>query len=347
MTLVASRKSCAGLGGQGTKDATPRIVMTVSAPSRRRRLLAVLAVTAALVAAATLVVVRSDRAAGAAPVPDHADTATYSPRDAVQAAAGVARAPWVAGTAAARVLRACADPNNLPFSDSTGAGFENRLAELVAAELHARLEYDWWAQRRGFVRNTLAAGGCDVLLGIPASFDRALRTRPYYRSTYVFVTRRGGPRVTSFDDPVLKRVRIGVSVVGDDYAATPPVHALLTRHVPPEHLRGYTVYGDYREPAPPARVVDAVARGEVDVAVAWGPLAAWAAARAPVPLALAPVSPQIDLPFVPFVFDIAMGVRRGDNALRDSLDAILVRRKPTIDSLLAAYRVPRLDAPKS
>jgi mxaJ protein len=151
--------------------------------------------------------------------------------------------------------------------------------------------------------------------------------------------------VRSFDDPVLKRVRIGVSVVGDDYAATPPVHALLARHVAPAHLRGYTVYGDYRESSPPARVVDAVARGEVDVAIAWGPLAGWAAAHAPVPLTLAPVSPQIDLPFLPFVFDIAMGVRRGDTALRDSLDAILVRRKPTIDSLLAAYRVPRLDVP--
>ena len=195
------------------------------------------------------------------------------------------------------------------------------------------------------MRNTLAAGRCDVLLGIPASFDRALRTRPYYRSTYVFVTRRGGPHVTSFDDPVLKRVRIGVSVVGDDYAATPPVHALLARDVPATHLTGYTVYGDYRQTAPPARLIDAVARGDVDVAVAWGPLAGYFATRAPAPLVLRPVSPQIDLPFMPFVFDVAMGVRRGDTALRDSLDAILVRRKPTIDSLLAAYHVPRLDVP--
>jgi mxaJ protein len=164
----------------------------------------------------------------------------------------------------------------------------------------------------------------------------------------VFVTRRGGVRVRSFDDPALRRLRIGVSVVGDDYAATPPVHALLARDVPADHLRGYTVYGDYREPSPPARVVEAVARGDVDVAVAWGPLAGYFAPRQrvggkPVPLTLTPVSPQIDLPFLPFVFDIAMGVRHGDTALRDSLDAILVRRKPSIDSLLAAYGVPRLD----
>ncbi|AHG89491.1 quinoprotein dehydrogenase-associated ABC transporter substrate-binding protein [Gemmatirosa kalamazoonensis] len=310
---------------------------------RRRRLVAVLTVAAALVVAAVLVA-RGRGAAAAAPTASAADGgAALSPRDAAQAPSGLAPAVWVAGTPGARVLRACADPNNLPFSDSTGAGFENHIAELLATELHARLEYTWWAQRRGYVRNTLAAGACDVLLGIPASFDRALRTRPYYRSTYVFVTQRGGPHVRSFDDPVLKRLRIGVSVVGDDYAATPPVHALLARDVPPDHLRGYTVYGDYREPAPPARVVDAVARGDVDVAIAWGPLAGYFAARAPRPLAVTPVSPQIDLPFLPFVFDIAMGVRRGDTALRDSLDAILVRRKPTIDSLLASYHVPRLD----
>jgi mxaJ protein len=320
-------------------------IMSARAPTPRRSEIILPVVALALVLAAWLVV---DRAVTATTVQSsEAGGDVESPRAVVQASgtARPVRAPWTAGTPAARVLRVCADPNNLPFSDSTGAGFENRIAQLVAQELHARVEYTWWAQRRGFVRNTLSAGECDLLPGIPASFERALRTRPYYRSTYVFVTRRGDARVRSFDDPALKRLRIGVSIVGDDYAATPPVHALLARGVPASHLRGYTVYGDYREPSPPARVVDAVARGDVDVAVAWGPLAAWAARRSPRPLAIAPVSPQIDLPFMPFVFDIAMGVRRTDPALRDSIDAILVRRRASIDSVLAEYGVPRLDRP--
>jgi mxaJ protein len=297
------------------------------------------ALAAAVVAVAAC---RDERAVPDAAASDAPEPAV-TPRD---GAAPAAVAPWVAGTPAARVLRVCADPNNLPFSDSTGAGFELRLAEIVAGELGARVERVWWAQRRGHVRNTLAAGACDVLLGVPSSFERALATRPYYRSTYVFVTRRGAAPVRSFDDPALRRMRIGVSVVGDDYSATPPVHALLARRVPPGNLRGYTVYGDYRTPSPPSRVVEAVARGEVDVAVAWGPLAGYFAPRQSTPLRVEPVSPQIDLPFMPLVFDIAMGVRRTDTALRDSLDAIIVRRRASIDSLLAEYGVPRVDRPR-
>jgi mxaJ protein len=105
---------------------------------------------------------------------------------------------------------------------------------------------------------------------------------------------------------------------------------------------GYTVDGDYAEPNPPARVVAAVAKGDVDVAIVWGPLAGWAARHAPVPLVLTPVTPEIDPPFLPFVFDIAMGVRRGENAFRDELDAILVREKPAIDAILDRFGVPRV-----
>jgi mxaJ protein len=240
----------------------------------------------------------------------------------------------------ARVLRVCSDPNNLPFSNQRLEGFENRLAELVARDMDAEVAYTWQAQRRGFLRNTLNAGECDVVMGIPASYELALATRPYYRSSYVFVTRRG-LTVRSFDDPVLRRVRIGVQLVGDDYANAPPAHALAARGVV-GNVHGYSVYGDYRRESPPAAVVEAVARGEVDVAVVWGPLAGWAARRQAVPLEIVPVSPQIDLPFLPFVFDIAMGVRRADTALKEELDAILERRKPEIDALLDEYGVPRV-----
>ena len=208
--------------------------------------------------------------------------------------------------------------------------------------MHVQLRYTWWAQRRGFVRNTLNAGECDAIVGVPTSFELALATRPYYRSTYVFVSRRDRHvGVRSFDDSALRRLRVGVQLVGDDYANTPPAHALAKRGVV-DNVRGYSLYADYAKPSPPARIVDAVVNDEVDVAVVWGPLAGYFAKRSPVPLEIVPVSPQIDLPFLPFVFDISMGVRRGDTTLRDTLNAILVRRRAAVDSILAEYGVVRL-----
>lgn len=244
-----------------------------------------------------------------------------------------------------RVLRVCSDPNNLPFSNQRQQGFENAIANLVAHDLDAKVQYTWWAQRRGFIRNTLKAGDCDVVMGVPSSFELAAVTRPYYRSTYVFVSRTDRHlNLGSLDDPKLKKLQIGVQVIGDDYANAPPAHALANRGIV-ANVRGYTVYGDYREPNPPARIIEAVERGEVDCAVVWGPLAGYFAKQSRIPLELAPVTPEVDLPFLPFVFDIAMGVRRQDTALRQQLDEVLERRQTDIDRILADYGVPRVDLP--
>lgn len=244
-----------------------------------------------------------------------------------------------------RTLRVCADPNNLPFSNDRGEGFENRLAELVAGEMGAELRYTWWAQRRGFIRNTLRAGECDLVMGIPTSFELALPTTPYYRSTYVFVYRADAPfEVRSFDDPQLRELRVGVQLIGDDGANTPPAHALTARGMV-DNVVGYSIYGDYAEPDPPARILDAVADGEIDVAIVWGPLAGYFAPRAKVPLQVVPVSPQVDLPFLPFVFDISMGVDRRDPLLKAEVEEILARRRSDVAEILAEYGVPRLDAP--
>lgn len=237
-------------------------------------------------------------------------------------------------------LRVCADPNNLPFSNQAGEGFENKLADMIAAELGTTVSYTWWAQRRGFVRNTLRAMACDVIMGVPSSFELTLQTRPYYRSTYMFVTQRARHlTVQSFDDEVLRTLRIGVHVIGDDYANAPPAHALSRRGII-GNVVGYSVYGDYSSSNPPARLVDAVGRGEIDLAIVWGPLAGYFSRLQPVPLDLTPVSPEIDLPFLPFVFDIAMGVRHGETELRDQLDAIILRRGTDIDALLESYGLP-------
>ena len=245
-------------------------------------------------------------------------------------------------TRPAGVLRVCADPNNLPFSNERGEGFENKIADLLAHDLNERVEYTWWAQRRGFFRNTLKAGLCDVVIGVPAGFEMALTTKPYYRSTYVFLSRKDRHlNVTSFDDPSLKTLRIGVQIIGDDQSNAPPAHALSRRNII-DNVKGFTLYGDYRQPDPPARIVDAVAKGDVDLAIVWGPLAGYFAKQSRVPLEVVPVSPQIDQPFLPFVFDISMGVRRGDQELRDQVEQILEKRRDDINRILADYRVPRV-----
>lgn len=249
-----------------------------------------------------------------------------------------------AGDDTARVLRVCADPNNLPFSNQREEGFENRLAALLASEMGARLRYTWWAQRRGFIRNTLRAGECDIVAGVPSSYELVLATRPYYRSTYVFVYPADADfEVASFDDPVLRTLRIGVHLLGDDYANTPPSHALARRGIV-DPVRGYSMYDDYSRPDPPARIFEALARREIDVAIVWGPFAGYFARRQPVEMEIVPVSPQVDLPFLPFVYDVAMGVRREDTVFRAEIDGILRRRRTGIDSILAEYGVPRLDA---
>jgi mxaJ protein len=253
----------------------------------------------------------------------------------------------VSTLAAPAPLRVCSDPNNLPFSNARGEGFENRIAELVARDLGTTVSYYWFAQRRGFVRNTLTASKCDVIIGVPSSFELALTTRPYYRSTYVFVTRRDRRiDIASLDDPKLRKLKIGVQIIGDDYASSPPAHALANRGIV-RNVSGYMVYGDYANESPTRRIIDAVATGEVDVSAVWGPTAGYFIRKSRVPLAVTPVEPQIDLPFLPFVFDIAMAVRRSDTALRDKLDAILLRREKEIDAILRRYGVPRVDGAES
>ena len=261
------------------------------------------------------------------------------------AAAALSLAALAAAAPAPRELRVCADPNNLPFTNRAGEGFENRIAELVARDLHARLSYTWWAQRRGFFRNTLNASLCDVVMGVPSDFEMARPTEPYYRSSYVFVTRRDRHlAIASLDDTVLRRLRIGVQLIGNDYMNTPPAHALSRRGMV-ANVIGYTVYGDYTEPNPPARIVDAVARGDVDVAIVWGPLGGYFASRERVPLVVTPVSPEMEPPGIPLAYSISMGVRKKDDALRRELDRVIETRRTEIGRILDAYGVPRRPLP--
>jgi mxaJ protein len=240
----------------------------------------------------------------------------------------------------ARELKVCADPNNLPFSNRQQQGFENKLATLIAGELHAQLTYVWWAQRRGNVRETLKAGRCDLIPGVASNLEMLATTRPYYRSTYVFVTRASDRlELSGFDDPRLRTLTVGVQMIGDDFSNTPPAHALARRGVV-DNVRGYMLYGDYAQSSPARTIVDDVAGGQLDVAVVWGPLAGYFSRQRRPELHLQPVSPLIDGPMLPMVFDISMGVREHDRALRRELNEVLTRRAPQIRALLDEYSVP-------
>ncbi|HET9694537.1 MAG TPA: quinoprotein dehydrogenase-associated putative ABC transporter substrate-binding protein [Steroidobacteraceae bacterium] len=209
------------------------------------------------------------------------------------------------------VLRVCADPNNLPFSNRDGAGLENALAQLLARDLGWDVSYAWWPQRRGFIRNTLKTGKCDVVLGLPAGFELAELTEPYYTSSYVFVTRAADRLdLRSLDDPRLLDMKIGLHTVGDDYAGVPPARELGRRGIT-SNVVGYSIYGDYSRPDPPRALIDAVARGDVDVAIAWGPLAGYFAGRAPVPLVVTTIEAVPDRAGEdPLSFSIAASRRR-------------------------------------
>jgi mxaJ protein len=249
----------------------------------------------------------------------------------------------LASSAGARELRVCADPNNLPFSNESRQGFENRVVELIAKEMGANVRYEWWAQRRGNVRETLKANRCDVIPGIASNLEMLATTRPYYRSAYVFVTRADRKlELQGFDDERLQTLRIGVQMIGDDFSNTPPAHSLARRGIV-RNVRGFMVYGDYATDSPPRTIIDAVANDEIDVAVVWGPLAGYFARKAQPQLALQAVTPLIDGPMLPMTFDISMGVRKEDRALRRELDDVLERKREEINGILVDYGVPMIE----
>jgi mxaJ protein len=243
----------------------------------------------------------------------------------------------------AKELRVCADPNNLPFSNRAGEGFENKLADMIGQKLGWTVAYTWWAQRRGFVRHTLKAGDCDLVIGVPAHYHLVETTIPYYRSTYVFVTQRSRHLdLVSLTDARLHSLKIGVHLIGDDGNNPPPADVLGQQGIV-ENVRGYPIYGDYRDPNPPARLIEAVADGTVDVAAVWGPLGGYFAKRSKVPLAVSPIADGDKFAPQQFQFDIAMGVRKGDHQLRDQLNAFIAQNRDEIATLLKSYDVPLVE----
>ena len=233
-------------------------------------------------------------------------------------------------------LRVCADPSNLPFSNERGEGFENRVAALVARALDRQVEYVFFPQVQGFVRNTLRAGRCDLVMGTVAGDDLMQNTNPYYHTTYVLVFRRGAePPPERVDDPRMKSLRLGV------IARTPPVD-LLVRNGLMDNVRFFRLAVDTRIEAPGADMVRAVAEGELDAAFVWGPIAGYQAKvkNLPIEIRALPTEPgaaRMD-------YRITMGVRGQEPEWRRRINAVIRERQGEIDAILREYGVPTLDA---
>lgn len=255
-------------------------------------------------------------------------------------AAATAPAMVAAAADAGRELAVCADPSNLPYSNERLEGFENRIAGLIASDLDATLRYTWNMQRRSFLRRTLHSGACDLVVGLPVGLQGVAQTRPYYASSYVFVTRRErGLRLSGFDDPLLRDLTIGLQAVGADGANPPPASALARRGIV-NRIVGFPMWGEASEESPQGRIIDAVASGEIDLAIVWGPFAGYFARRHGDTLAVRQVEGDPQQPALPFRYEMSLAVRRGDDAFLNELQRVLDRRQPEIQAILKEYGIP-------
>ena len=234
-------------------------------------------------------------------------------------------------------LRVCADPDNWPLSRRDGSGFEDQIARVLAEDLKLPLEVHWVPLQGGVVKATLAAGVCDVLVGVPAGFPRTATTRPYYRSTFVWVQPATQPALESFADPRLSSMRVAVPRIRRDDTATPPALA-LRESVPGATLEGFPA----EEGKLPHRLIHAVADGSVAAALIWGPQAGWYVKQQSLQLRAHPVKPPSRFAQLPIQVAIAVGVRPQDRELLGALEAALQRSRARIDAILQAFGVPRL-----
>jgi quinoprotein dehydrogenase-associated probable ABC transporter substrate-binding protein len=232
-------------------------------------------------------------------------------------------------------LRVCSDPANLPFSNEAQAGFENKIADLVAEELKVPVEYTWFPQATGFVRQTLFARRCDIIMGFAQGDDLVLNTNAYYRSSYVLVTRPDSPLAgaTGLDDPRLQGKQIGVM------AGTPPATTMLRVGLMPT-AKPYPLMVDRRYDAPAEQMIADIRSGVIDAGVLWGPIGGSLAKSASPALAVIPLK---DGPGARMSFRITFGIRNQEGDWKHRLNEVIAKRQGDIDDILLTYGVPLLD----
>jgi quinoprotein dehydrogenase-associated probable ABC transporter substrate-binding protein len=247
-------------------------------------------------------------------------------------AAQVDRADLVNRTA----LRVCADPANMPFSNEAGEGFENKIADIVAGEFKIPVEYTWFPQATGFIRQTLFSKRCDVVIGYAQGDELVLNTNHFYRSAYALVYRPGGALdgVDSLADPRLRGRRIGVT------AGTPP-GSVMARLGLIEHAKPYPLMVDRRYDSPGERMIGDIRSGEIDAGVLWGPIAGYFAARGGDKLQVVPLLKEVGTPRM--AYRITFGVRNLEDEWKHQLNAVIAGRQGDIDAVLLQFGVPLID----
>ena len=235
-----------------------------------------------------------------------------------------------------RVLRVCADPRDLPFSNEAGEGFENKIAALLAQKLGKTLAYEYYPGATGFVRNTLNAHRCDVIMGMPQGDDIVQGTNPYYRTTYALVSKQGSglEKVDSLEDPLLQSKRIGI-VAGTPPATNLAVNGLLG------NAKSYPLVVDTRVDSPTSTMMEDLEEGRIDVAILWGPIAGYFAKQAKTPMKVTPLVKETSGPRM--IYRIGMGVRHSDQEWKRLLNKLISENQAEISHILAAYGVPLLD----
>ena len=233
-------------------------------------------------------------------------------------------------------LRVCADPANMPFSNDKNEGFENKIAEIVAAELKVQVEYTWFPQATGFIRQTLFAKRCDVVIGYAQGDELVLNTNHYYRSTYALLYRAGTglDGVVSLADPRLKDRRIGV------IAGTPP-GSIMAQLGLIQRAKPYPLMVDRRHDSPGERMINDIRSGDIDAGVLWGPIAGYFAAKGGDKLLVVPLLKETGTPRM--AYRITFGVRNLEDDWKHQLNAVIAKRQSDIDALLLQFGVPLLD----
>jgi quinoprotein dehydrogenase-associated probable ABC transporter substrate-binding protein len=235
-----------------------------------------------------------------------------------------------------KVLRVCADPNNLPFSNDKGEGFENRIVELLAEKLHKTLAYAWYPQATGFVRNTLGAHRCDLIPGFPQGDELVQSTNPYYRTAYALVIKSnsGLDDLDTLSDPRLKDKRVGI------VAGTPPSTYLAANGLM-RKAKPYPLVVDTRVDSSASAMMRDLTSGEIDVGVLWGPMAGYYAKEAGPPMRVKLLLKESGGP--PLVFRIGMGVRPTDQNWKRLLNRLIAENRAELNRLLSGFGVPLLD----
>jgi mxaJ protein len=238
---------------------------------------------------------------------------------------------------AAPVLRVCADPDNMPFSNKQGEGFENKLAQLIAERLGDKLEYTWFAEKTGYVPNTMGENACDLVMGYAQGTGLIEDTNPYYHTSYVLITREDDADlkdVESLSDPRLKQKRIGL------FARTPPA-SILAMHGLTAHAKPFESTADESQTKAAQAMIAEVASGELDAGLLWGPVGGYYAQRADVPLRVTPLVKESAGPTT--FYGITMGVRPDEPTFKHEINKVLAENQHDINVILQGYNVPLLD----